>query len=226
MAKIFINYRASDEMFAAALLEEALAARFGGEEVFRDSNAIWPGIGDFRKVLWPTLAGVSVLIAVIGPGWLGVDDAGHRRIDEPDDYVRRRYRSHSKSVSPWYPYSSALSTCRSVHASRLHPRSAFRQYLRLDARTTRDDSARVVDAVVRIVEPSASSQAGEESAPTAAARRRAAAVCAEPDSDRRGSQDDGVGPTRARCAPRDRHCRQLHRRSIPRRGVAAASAVD
>ena len=142
------------------------------------------------------LAGVSVLIAVIGPGWLGVDDAGHRRIDEPDDYVREEISLALKIGIPVVP--ELVGTADMPKATTL-PDSirdlAFCQYLRFDGRTTRDDSARVVDAVVRIVEPSASPQGGEESAPTAAAKvpRAVLAVCAEPDSDRRGSQDNGVG---------------------------------
>lgn len=166
VAKIFINYRASDEMIAAAFLEETLAAQFGSDEVFRDSNAIRPGTGDFRKVLWPTLARVSVMIAVIGPRWLGAGESGRRRIDEPEDYVREEISLALKIGIPVVPV--LVGSVDMPTASTLPEPIrdlAFCQYLRFDGRTTRDDAARVVDAVVRLIEPAAASGGTDESAP-------------------------------------------------------------
>ena len=88
MGDIFVNYRSDDEPGVAVLLDEKLCERFGQDRVFRDNRSI--GLGsDFRPQLWGSLAKSSVLIVVCGPRWLAVDKHGRRRVDNPDDFVRR-----------------------------------------------------------------------------------------------------------------------------------------
>jgi hypothetical protein len=86
--EIFVNYRTGDEPFAAILLDELMVARFGPDMVFRDGRAIRLG-EEFRDRLWESLASSSVLLVVIGPRWLTIEVDGVRKLDQPNDYVRR-----------------------------------------------------------------------------------------------------------------------------------------
>jgi tetratricopeptide (TPR) repeat protein len=86
---IFINYRGADSDTAAALIDRELTARFGRSSVFLDSLSI-PAGADFVDELLGRLRTCSVLLVVIGSRWLTLTDAaGHRRIDDPSDWIRR-----------------------------------------------------------------------------------------------------------------------------------------
>lgn len=87
-SKVFINYRSSDEPWAAVALDDALARRWGEDTVFLDNRSITIG-RLFDKELLSNLRSSSVLLVVIGPRWLtGRDTHGRRLIDSPTDWVR------------------------------------------------------------------------------------------------------------------------------------------
>jgi len=89
MGGVFINYRGEDSQTAAALIDRELTARFGSDQVFLDCRSIPTG-SDFAEQLLERVRACSVLLVVIGPRWLTLaDDAGHRRIDDPQDWLRR-----------------------------------------------------------------------------------------------------------------------------------------
>ena len=89
MAGIFISYRRDDASGHAGRLFDRLAARFGRDHVFMDVTDIAPG-EDFSHVIETSVGSADVLLAVIGPLWLSVSDAGGaRRIDAPSDMVRQ-----------------------------------------------------------------------------------------------------------------------------------------
>jgi O-acetyl-ADP-ribose deacetylase (regulator of RNase III) len=83
--KVFINYRAQEQAGYGALLDRELAERFGPDAVFRASRSIRPG-DDFAKEIVRNLRLCTVLLAVIGPGWLA---HGNARGTDDDDWVRR-----------------------------------------------------------------------------------------------------------------------------------------
>jgi hypothetical protein len=85
---IAISYRREDSTPIAGRLHDRLRAEFGKENVFMDFDSIPYGV-DFRDHIAQTLEEADVLIAVIGPGWLG-HRAGEsmRRIDDASDFVR------------------------------------------------------------------------------------------------------------------------------------------
>jgi TIR domain len=84
---VFISYRREDASWPARWLADRLTARFGPGVVFQDVESIGPG-DDFAAEIEAAVAACSVLLAVMGPRWLGVEEGGGRRLDDPDDWVR------------------------------------------------------------------------------------------------------------------------------------------
>jgi hypothetical protein len=86
--RIFISYRRDDADYPASWLDDRLVARFGRDQVFKDVDSIELG-DDFAEAITKAVGACDVLLALIGPQWLTVkDEAGNRRLDKPDDFVR------------------------------------------------------------------------------------------------------------------------------------------
>lgn len=87
--KIFISYRREDSRYCAGRLYDWLAREFGPKNIFIDVDTIEKG-RDFSVILNEHLGQVDVMLVLIGDRWLtAVDAEGNRRIDDPNDYVRR-----------------------------------------------------------------------------------------------------------------------------------------
>ena len=103
MRAIFISYRRDDAEGQAGRLFEDLEERFGKASVFMDVTGIEPG-RDFRKVIEQQVASCGVLLAIIGKDWLTATDAdGHRRLDDPADFVRLETAAALKRDIPVIP---------------------------------------------------------------------------------------------------------------------------
>jgi hypothetical protein len=87
MSKIVVSYRRSDSQAIAGRIVDRLIAQFGDQSVFMDVDDIPFGI-DFRQHIQSVLSQAEVLIAVVGPDWLGAGADGGSRIQEEDDPVR------------------------------------------------------------------------------------------------------------------------------------------
>jgi len=88
MGSIFISYRRDDSAGYAGRLASDLERVFGDAPVFQDVEDIQPG-ADFVEAIDRAVGSSTVLLAVIGRQWLGAtDQAGHRRLDDPRDFVR------------------------------------------------------------------------------------------------------------------------------------------
>lgn len=85
---IFISYRRSDSQDVTRELYDKIAHRFPGGMVFRDLDTIGGGF-PWKGFIEAQLANCRVFIAVIGPTWLNVTWDGQRRLDIPNDWVRR-----------------------------------------------------------------------------------------------------------------------------------------
>ena len=73
---------------AAGRLYDHLSNHFSNHLLFMDIDTIEPG-EDFVEVLQNAVGSCQALIAVIGPDWLSsTDQAGQRRLDDPNDFVR------------------------------------------------------------------------------------------------------------------------------------------
>ncbi len=89
MAKVFISYRRADSATISGRIYDRLAARFGRTEIFKDVDDIPPGV-NFVDYIQTSLRQCAVMLALIGPHWLGATAAdGRRRLDGADDLVRR-----------------------------------------------------------------------------------------------------------------------------------------
>jgi len=87
-AKVFISYRREDSAAYAGRIQDRLERELGRDLLFLDVDDIPLGV-NFVKVLREEVAQCGVLLAVIGPNWLGVrDEDGTRRLDNPTDVVR------------------------------------------------------------------------------------------------------------------------------------------
>jgi hypothetical protein len=88
VAQVFLNYRTDDDPYGVAFLDRELSDRFGSDTVFLASKSIPLG-ADWEQAMFQAVADSAVLLAVIGHGWLTSKKKGRRRIDLPDDFVRR-----------------------------------------------------------------------------------------------------------------------------------------
>jgi hypothetical protein len=90
-AAIFINYRRKQTSDAAGRLADALAARFGENEVFIDARSIDAGTRFDERIL-ETIDFARAIVVVIGPGWLETAS-----LENPNDWVRLELEHALKS---------------------------------------------------------------------------------------------------------------------------------
>jgi TIR domain len=85
---IFISYRRDESAGYAGRIADGFTEHFGEDRVFRDIDSIEPGL-DFAEAIERAVGSSEVLLAVIGRNWsTATDAAGHKRLENPDDYVR------------------------------------------------------------------------------------------------------------------------------------------
>jgi hypothetical protein len=89
LPSIFINYRTSESLPTATLLDRELSGRFGSDEVFRAGRSIAAGTR-FPEEISRALRKCDVMLSLIGPGWRDArTDDGRRALDDATDWVRR-----------------------------------------------------------------------------------------------------------------------------------------
>jgi len=103
MGRVFINYRRQDSEGYVGRLYDRLIGRFDHEDIFMDIDSIQPGV-DFVQAVEDAVAACDIFLAVIGPRWLTIsDEAGQRRLDQWNDFVRMEIASalkQDKTVIP------------------------------------------------------------------------------------------------------------------------------
>jgi CHASE2 domain-containing sensor protein len=83
----FLSYRRSQSAWHARDIKRELVNRFGASSVFMDKASIEYG-ETFPARIAEAIRGCSAMLVLIGPNWLEQVD-GQRRIDDPNDWVRR-----------------------------------------------------------------------------------------------------------------------------------------
>jgi hypothetical protein len=101
MPRIAISYRRDDSIDITGRIADRLAVHFGREAVFRDIDNIPPGV-DFRRHIEGILGASDVILAIVGPHWMG-RRANQNRLADPADPVRVEIETtlkKSRSVIP------------------------------------------------------------------------------------------------------------------------------
>lgn len=150
MAEVFISYRRQDSAAVAGRLADRLKAHCGAARVFQDVGDIAPG-ADFVATLERCLATAGVVLVLIGRGWLAARDAdGRRRLDDPQDFVRREIEAALAAGTPLLPLlldGATMPAAEQLPAS-LQP-LARRQALRLEQLSWDADFAALCQALAR-----------------------------------------------------------------------------
>ena len=102
MPKISISYRRADSEAMTGRIFDRLAAYYGRDAIFRDIDNIPPGI-DFRVHINEMLRKTNILLAVIGPNWLGAASGASDRIQQESDAVRVEIETALRRRTPLIP---------------------------------------------------------------------------------------------------------------------------
>jgi hypothetical protein len=101
MPRITISYRRDDSLDITGRIFDRLAGHFGREAVFRDIDDIPPG-ADFRRHIDQVLDQSDIVLAIVGPRWIGPDDE-QRRLASPADPVRLEIETALRTNKPLIP---------------------------------------------------------------------------------------------------------------------------
>jgi TIR domain-containing protein len=111
MAGIAISYRREDTGWITGRIFDRLKNHYDGSTrknykqqsvVFLDYDATPLGV-DFREYIRNVLDTCNILVAVIGPHWMGDDGKGNLRIQHDDDWVRIEIETALKKNIPVIP---------------------------------------------------------------------------------------------------------------------------
>ena len=103
MPGIFINYRRDDVPGVAGRLYDYLSKTKSRRDLFIDVDYINPGL-DFVKQLDNQVSQCDVMLALIGPQWLALEDKqGRRKLHGNKDYVRIEIASALRRDIPVIP---------------------------------------------------------------------------------------------------------------------------
>src|ERR1700761_8069757 len=101
MTRIAISYRREDSGVITGRIFDRLVAHYGRESVFRDIDNIPFGV-DFRDHVNATLKTSDIVIAIIGPRWVG-HRANQSRLTNEADPVRVEIESVLRNKTPLIP---------------------------------------------------------------------------------------------------------------------------
>jgi hypothetical protein len=151
--QVFINYRGTDEPYAAALIDHVLSARFGSDRVFRASKSIRPG-DNFDVELLRNLRRPSVLLAVIGCRWLVPTITQRQERSEllvEGDWVHREISEAFRYRIPVVPVLvGTVSLPATAEIPAIIAPLAVSQYLRLRYRESTKDLTRLGDEIAAL----------------------------------------------------------------------------
>jgi formylglycine-generating enzyme required for sulfatase activity len=101
MPRIFLCYRRQDSIGVAGRIYDRLRAHFGNDAIFMDIDSI-PFGEDFREHIDTAVGQCDIVLAVIGPKWVG-EIGAQRRLDDPRDFVRIELESALNRKLPLIP---------------------------------------------------------------------------------------------------------------------------
>jgi hypothetical protein len=163
MPRITISYRRDDSLDVTGRIFDRLAEHFGREAVFRDIDNIPPGV-DFRRDIDRVLEESNIVLAIVGPRWIGPDNE-QRRLASPADPVRLEIETALRKNKPLIP----VLVSRAVMP---HPESlpdslhdfAYRNAIQVDSGQDFDVHVgrlmRAIEQILRLDEERAADEAG------------------------------------------------------------------
>src|SRR5580693_3054760 len=206
MPKIAISYRRADSEAMTGRIFDRLIAHYGKEAIFRDIDDIPPGI-DFRVHINETLLKTHILLAIVGPQWLGMSSHGSAdRIHEESDPVRVEVETALRRRVPLIP---VLIGSTKMPSSDLLPPSlkdfAFRNAVKVDTGQDFDyHMDRLIRAMDAILEQAPKSPPSRETKtptpppkPSTAERQAAAAAAAAETLRKKDTGSRGAAPAPA-----------------------------
>jgi hypothetical protein len=99
---VFVNYRRTDASAEATLLADHVNRVLGEGAAFIDCAPIAPGL-DYLTCVHDALTRTRVMLAVIGPDWLGVADQRAPRLPDRFDAVHTEIRAALARQIPVVP---------------------------------------------------------------------------------------------------------------------------
>src|SRR2546423_6469397 len=164
---IAISYRREDSLPVTGRLYDRLQTEFGKGNVFMDFDSIPYGV-DFRDHIKQMIDQSKVLVAMIGPDWVGRRRHRGRRIDDAGDFVRIEIAYALNRKLPIIP---VLVGNAQMPGPEQLPKDieglAFRNALSLDAGIDFHHHAeRLVTAINRLLTTSAEPKAAEPEKPS------------------------------------------------------------
>jgi hypothetical protein len=101
MPRITISYRRDDSGVITGRIFDRLAAHYGRDSVFRDIDNIPPG-ADFRRHIYQVLDESDIILAIVGPRWVG-PRANQSRLANAADAVRLEIEAALAKNKPLIP---------------------------------------------------------------------------------------------------------------------------
>src|SRR5271156_588127 len=194
MPKIAISYRRADSEAMTGRIFDRLIAHYGKDAIFRDIDDL-PICTDFRVHINQTLLKTHILLAIVGPQWLGMaSDGSADRIQEESDPVRVEVETALRRRVPLIPI--LIGATKMPNSDQLPPSLkdfAFRNAVKVDTGQDFDyHMDRLIRSMDAILEQAPKSPPSRETkVPTAppkqstAERQAAAAAAAAADAPRK-----------------------------------------
>ena len=159
--RITISYRRGDSGIITGRIFDRLANHYGKNAVFRDIDNIPAGV-DFRAHIDETLDQSDVVLAIVGPRWIG-SHSGRDRLSEPSDPVRVEVETALQKRKPLVPVlvlNAHMPTVEQLPSS-LHD-FAYRNAVTIDAERDFDvHMARLIRSIDRIAKKTATDSPGD-----------------------------------------------------------------
>ncbi len=206
MPKIAISYRRADSEAMTGRIFDRLIAHYGKEAIFRDIDDIPPGI-DFRVHINQTLLKTHILLAIVGPQWLGMaSDGSADRIQEESDPVRVEVETALRRRVPLIPV--LIGTTKMPSSDQLPPSLkdfAFRNAVKVDTGQDfdyhMDRLIRSMDAILEQAPKSPPSRETKTPTPPRNRARPSAGLRPPPSPRRRARRTPAAAPRRRRPRP-------------------------
>ena len=160
MPRITISYRRDDSDVITGRIFDRLSAHYGRETVFRDIDSIPLGV-DFRKHVNSVIDVTDIMVAVVGPKWIG-PRPGQSRLDNAADPVRVEVDAALRKGVPLIPV--LVLRAQMPRADQLPPileDFAYRNAARIDAGQDFDTHmARLIRAIDNLLEANTAARTG------------------------------------------------------------------